>query len=161
MKTYELENVEACLRLLDKAPENLLKVAKKALASASKKTVKYFKGGIPDRYQALSSYRVKQLRNGSLSATVGLFDKGKKGGHQPGNGADPVLDWFKAYWQNYGTLGGRDPQHNFREPVKKAKRARMPHGITARRFFERSTNGWQDVFVKEFKDYIDKHIKEI
>lgn len=149
--------------MFDKAPDKMLKLSKKGMTDASRKTVKHFKAGIPSRFRTLTSYKVSKLRNGNFQAKVGLFDKNLITGKQP-NGGDPVLDWYKAYWHNYGTLGGRDPNHHFRERIKNARKNRLggyPKGIKARNFFEQSIVGWEKNFLDAFREYIAKHVNEL
>jgi hypothetical protein len=70
---------------------------------------------------------------------LGLFNGHQRQGHQ--NKAGNVDDWFKAYWLNYGTLSKRDPEHQFRTPVKHkgsaaAARRKFTEGLEPRKFFE-------------------------
>ena len=62
---------------------------------------------MPRRFKRLvTSKVVKGGVSGDWNALVGAFNKVKNGGKEPD-------DWFKAYWQNYGTLKHRDPGHKF------------------------------------------------
>ena len=72
---------------------------------------------------------------------------------------EKIPDWFKAYWLNYGTLEGRDPSHTFQRKVRPltssvASRRKNKLGIAYRNFFEKSTEGWTDVFVEAYEKYL-------
>jgi hypothetical protein len=97
---------------------------------------------------------------GNIYARVGLYNTKAATGKQPESGK--TFDWFKAYWANYGTMSRRDPSHQFEFKVKpKNKYRRQSVGQPAQRFFERSINGWEDVFVKSFEQEVIKNENEL
>lgn len=150
----KIEGLEDCLRCMDQAPGNLLKMSRTAAREAAKATTKHIKGGIPKRWKSLANSKVKKTRDGRITATMGLYNK--KGGR----GAT-IPDWFKAYWANYGTLAHRDPTHTFQYPVKRrtttaAKNRKNKGGQRAQRFFEGAVRGWEDVFVRAFEESLKK-----
>ena len=162
-----ISGLEDCLKLFDQAPENLVKVSREALRDASKATTRMIRTKMPKRFRRLVRYKViKNSTKGTIHALLGLFNGHQRQGHQ--NKAGDVDDWFKAYWLNYGTLSNRDPNHQFREPVKHrktaaAQRRRNSQGLRHRNFFEASIAGWQgvftDAFSKSLKDHEDKLYK--
>lgn len=156
----KLEGVSQCMKAFDKAPENLLKLVKKASQSASRKANKHMQNALDPRWRGLCTYKVTN-KKGNIVSTIGLFDKGDATGHQPKEGADPVMDWFKAYWNNYGTLGGRDPNHKFREPVKKRQTSTNKSGLAHKNFFENAMAGCDEVYEKEFLSFIEKNKDKI
>lgn len=49
MKAINIEGVEDCIRMFEKAPENMMKISQKAMREASKATAKQIRQGIPKR----------------------------------------------------------------------------------------------------------------
>lgn len=158
MKAIKIEGVEDCLRMFDKAPENVLKISKKAMREASKATAKHMRQGIPKRWRRMVKYKIMD-NNGKVSARIGLYNGHQVGGHQPASGK--TFDWFKAYWANYGTLENRDPSHDFQYKIKKNAKRRNNKGQPAQRFFEAAAQQWDAVFVKEFETQVVKHENEL
>ena len=159
MKAIKIEGVEDCLRMFDKAPENMLKISKKAMREASKATAKQMRSGIPKRWRKLVKYKIMD-NQGKVSARIGLYNDHQTSGHQPASGK--IFDWFKVYWANYGTLENRDPGHQFQYKVKKkTSRRRNDKGQPAQNFFEMASKQWEDVFVKKFEQEILKNENEL
>lgn len=156
----KIDGLEDCLKCMDAAPENLLKMSRTATRTAARATVKHIKKGIPATWRSLTSSKVTKSSDGKLSATIGLYNKqgGRSGGKTPA--------WFKAYWANYGTLAGRDPSHRFQYPVKHRKTAaaaarRNKGGEKARNFFEKAIVGWEAVFVEAFQQSLKQQEEKI
>lgn len=154
MEGITISGLDDCLKLFDQAPANLVKVSREAMRDASKATTRMIRAKMPKRFRRLVRYKViKNSARGTIHALLGLFNGHQQQGHQnPGASRD---DWFKAYWLNYGTLYNRDPNHQFREPVKHrktaaAQRRRNNMGVRPRNFFEASIKGWQGTFVEAF-----------
>ena len=148
MKAIKIEGVEDCIRMFDKAPENMMKISQKAMREASKATAKQIRQGIPKRWRKIVKYKVKNY-DGKLSARVGLY------------GTNKNFDWFKAYWANYGTLQGRDPSHQFERKIKRNVKRRNNKGQTAQNFFETSIKDWETTFVNKFESEIMKYEQEL
>lgn len=154
MEGITISGLDDCLKLFDQAPANLVEVSRTALKDASKVTTRQIRGRLPKRWRGMVRYKVmKTYQKGDLHALLGLFNGHQRQGHQ--NKAGNVDDWFKAYWLNYGTLSKRDPEHQFRTPVKHrgtaaAARRKFAEGIEPRKFFEASIKGWQGTFVEAF-----------
>lgn len=159
-KGVHIEGVEECLRMLDKAPENALKICRKAMKAGSKAVATQIRKGVPRRWRRLVRSKVGKLPDGNLYARAGLYNGKQVGGNQPKEGQ--TWDWFKAYWANYGTLSRRDPSHQFRYKVKpKSKSRRQDVGQPAQNFFEAASEGWQDVFVRTFENEVERNKDEI
>lgn len=148
MKAIKIEGVEDCLRMFEKVPENMMKISQKAMREASKATAKQIRQGIPKRWSKIVKYKVKN-NDGKLSARVGLY------------GTNKNVDWFKAYWANYGTLEGRDPSHQFERKIKRNVKRRNNKGQPAQRFFEASITDWETTFVDKFESEVMKHEQEL
>ena len=148
MKAIKIEGVEDCIRMFEKAPENIMKISQKALKEASKVTAKHIRQKVPSRWRKIVKYKVKNY-DGKLSARVGLYGTGKN------------FDWFKAYWANYGTLERRDTSHEFEYKIKRNVTRRNNKGQKAQNFFEKATEGWENAFVDKFEEVINKHEQEL
>ena len=150
----KIEGLDDCLRCMDAAPGNVKKITKTALRDAAKVTRKQIKMAVPKRFQRLSGFKLKTV-NGEMSLWIGLFQKDgrmKRGA--------PMPDWYKAYWKNYGTLKHRDPNHNFKYPIRTERAKRNWEGQEAEHFFEGAIAGWEGPFMNAFeqamKDQQDK-----
>lgn len=146
-KAVTISGLDDCLRCFDAAPGNLVKISQTALREASKKTSRQIRQKTPQRFRRLVKYKVfKGGVTGNLNALVGLFNR-----KQTENGSGKVADWFKAYWQNYGTLTKRDQEHHFQNAVKRNVRNRRNNvGQDAKKFFEHAISGWEEPFVEAF-----------
>ena len=146
-KAVTISGLDDCLRCFDAAPGNLVKISQTALREASKKTSRQIRQKTPQRFRRLVKYKVfKGGVTGNLNALVGLFNR-----KQTENGSGKVADWFKAYWQNYGTLTKRDQEHHFQNAVKRNVRNRRNNvGQDAKKFFEQAISGWEEPFVEAF-----------
>ena len=143
-----IEGIDDCLRCMDAAPANAVKMTQTALREASKKTARKIRQKTPQRFRRLVKYKVfKGQITMNTNALVGLFNK-----KQTNNGSDQVADWFKAYWKNYGTLTRRDPQHVFDRAVKRrVPRRRNNVGQPYENFFEGAIAGWEGPFMEAFE----------
>jgi len=132
-----IEGIDQALRAFQNAPEKMDKILLTAMRAACKPVAKEIRGNTPKRFQKLVKYKVKATRSSCVEAWIGLFNNKQQQGSQ---GKTKVDDWFKFYWQNYGTLNNRDPRHHFKNPVKhsKTKAARNRRGsmgIEPRNFY--------------------------
>lgn len=154
----QVEGLDDCLKIFDRLPDNMLKMEKVAMRKASQAVTKSLRKGIPKRFRRLVKYKLHEDRQRNSYVLIGLYNRKEVGGHQPDQG-DAVFDWFKAYWANYGTLSRRDPSHNFKTKIK-AKTAGNPRrqsvGQPAQRFFEKSIEGWQEVYLEAFEKEMEK-----
>ena len=147
-QVVHIEGLDDCLRCLDQAPANAVKMTQTALREASKKAARSIRQKTPQRFRRLVKYKVfKGQVTQNTNALVGLFNK-----KQVKNGSGQVADWFKAYWKNYGTLTHRDREHTFDTPVKRhVARRRNNVGQPAEKFFETAIAGWEGPFMEAFE----------
>lgn len=152
MSRVSIEGYNDVLRAFELAPEHVVKVTRKALREAATACRKTMRGRLPKSWAKMSNSSVKRQRSGDYMATFRLTGKGS---------ADPRFQWYKAYWNNYGTLGGRDKSHNFVTPVRSAKQAvsrrrRNQSGIKHKNFFEAAIVGWETQFFETFERSVVK-----
>jgi hypothetical protein len=156
MEGFTIEGLEDCIKCLDAAPENVLKMTKTAMKKASSVTVRDIRSGVPRQWRKMVKSKVIKNTSGNLTALIGMFNihEGTKG-----------EAWFHAYWKNYGTLKGRDPNHKFDFPVK-----RTSHAVSSRNgesgeayanFFETSIIGAEEKFLKEFENQLAKQEEQL
>lgn len=152
------------LRWMDKMPQNCLEVVRRSMRDAAKTTARQIRQRTPKRWRTLIKQRVKLYgknnQSGQVEAKTGWIDTGRQ--HSSSGKANPPTDWFKAYWQNYGTLTGRDPRHEFKYPVKHsstaaARRRRNRRGCPHQNFYERSVQGWHELFMSTFESAMVKY----
>lgn len=146
--TFEIQGLDDCLRWMDKAPENCIKVSRAAMRDASRAVSKKMRQRTPKRWRRLVKFAVNKNVDGTLSAWIGLFNGHQQQGHQ-NKDAKAIDDWFKAYWANYGTLTHRDQSHTFKYGIKNRKR-RNNVGQRPMNFFEAAANGAESEFVDAF-----------
>lgn len=152
-RVFKIEGLDDCIRCMEHAPENVMKMTRSAMKDAGRTTAKFIRGRTPSRFRRLVGYKVaKGQLSGNTYALVGYFSKGKKK-----NSNSEIPDWFKAYWKNYGTLAKRDRSHNFSYPVKNnVMRRRNNIGQPAENFFETAISGWERQFLDEFRNSMKK-----
>lgn len=156
----DVDGLDDCLKLFD--ADKILQIQKTSMRKASAAVSKSMRKAIPKRFRKLVKYKMYDDRNGNSYVLIGLHNRGEVAGHQPQDG-DPVFDWFKAYWANYGTLSRRDRRHKFKYAIK-PKTAGNPRrqsvGQPAQNFFDKAASGWQNVYMealeKEMKNNEDK-----
>ena len=145
---FEIQGLDDCLRWMDKAPENCIKVSRAAMRDASRAVSKKMRQRTPKRWRRLVKFAVNKNANGTLAAWIGLFNGHQQQGHQ-NKDAKAIDDWFKAYWANYGTLTHRDQSHTFKYGIKNRKR-RNDVGQRPMNFFEAAASGAESEFVDAF-----------
>ena len=94
--TFEIQGLDDCLRWMDKAPENCIKVSRAAMRDASRTVSKKMRQRTPKRWRRLVKFAVNKNANGTLAAWIGLFNGHQQQGHQ-NKDAKAIDDWFKAY----------------------------------------------------------------
>ena len=153
---YRIEGLEDCLKCMDKAPENVLKMTTASMREAAKKTTRTIRQRLPKQFwRRLVRYKMSkgQLTQDSY-VLMGLFNKGRKNA----DGSKYIPDWFKAYWANYGTLKHRDPSHDFDYPVKAdTKRRKNDEGQMPTKEFEAAIAGWEGEFMQTFDEEMEKN----
>ena len=153
----KIDGLKECMQILDKMPENILKMETQAMRKASQEVAKNIRKSMPKRFKRLVKYKMYEDIDKNSYVLIGLYNRKEISGNQP-SGGDKWHDWFKAYWANYGTLSRRDPNHKFKHKIKpktKGNPRRQDVGQPAQHFFESSILGWKktymEVLEKEFK----------
>ena len=152
-KVFKIEGIDECIKCMDAAPENVMKMTLNAMRDAGKQTARMIRQRTPGRFRRLVGYKVSKGQiSGNTYALVGYFNKGKKKSSN-----SEISDWFKAYWKNYGTLARRDASHNFVTAVKRNVRGRRNQlGQPAELFFEQAIGGWDNEFLASFRESMKK-----
>ena len=154
-----VDGFDECAKMFDALPENILKMEKASMRKASAAVSKNIRKGIPKRFRKLVKYKMYEDRNKNTYVLIGLYNRKEIAGHQPEGGGDPVFDWFKAYWANYGTLSRRDKNHRFKFAIK-PKTAGNPRrqsvGQPSQNFFAKAISGWENIYV----DTLEKEMKK-
>ena len=145
--------------MFENAPENAVKICRKAMKSGSKAVATHIRKNTPKRWRRLVRSKVGRLPDGKLYARAGYYNGKQVNGKQPSSGQ--TWDWFKAYWANYGTLSRRDPSHQFQTKVKARSKRRQSVGQPAQKFFENAASGWEEVFVKAFEAEVERNKEDI
>lgn len=146
----KVDGIDECMKIFDKTPDNMVKMEKKAMRKASQAVTRSLRKSIPKRFRRLIKYKMHEDRDKNTYTLIGLYNRKEVSGQQSSK-RDPVFDWFKAYWANYGTLSRRDPNHKFQYKIKpktKGNPRRQDVGQPAQNFFEKAINGWQDVYYE-------------
>ena len=145
--SIRIEGLDDCLKAFDRLPGNALRMTEAAMREAAQPVAKKIRAGMPKEFRRLIKTKlIKAERRitGNSTVIVGAF-KGKKVSD------DQVPDWFKMYWQNYGTLTHRDPGHEFVYPVKKNSRRRRNNvGQPHKNFFDDAIRGWEQMMYDNF-----------
>lgn len=153
-----VDGIDECLKIFDNLPENILKMEKASMRKASAAVSKNMRKAIPKRFRKLVKYKMYEDRDKNTYVLIGLYNRKEIAGHQPGKG-DPVFDWFKAYWANYGTLARRDKNHKFKfgiKPKTAGNPRRQSVGQPAQNFFAKAISGWENIYV----DTLEKEMKK-
>lgn len=157
----KVEGLDEYLRMFD--ADRILKDEKASMRKAAAAVSKNLRKGLPKRFKRLVKYKLHEDRDGNSYVLIGMYNRKEVSGTQPNNG-DPVFDWFKAYWANYGTLSRRDPNHQFKTKIKaktKGNPRRQSVGQPAQNFFERALAGWQDVYLKTLDQEMKNNEKKL
>ena len=153
-----VDGLDECLKMFDNLPENILKMEQASMRKASAAVSKNIRKSIPKRFRKLVKYKMYEDRDRNTYVLIGLYNRKEVAGHQP-DGGDPVFDWFKAYWANYGTLTRRDKNHKFKfgiKPKSAGNQRRQSVGQPAQNFFAGAISGWEKVYV----DTLEKEMKK-
>lgn len=158
----KVEGIEDALRVFDKQPENTEKVLKTAMRAGAKAGAQELKKALPARFKALAKGKVGVDARKNYWAGVGVYNNQRAQGHQPaayrtGKARKGIVDWFKFYWQDYGTLTLRDQSHHFTRPVRGNVRTRRNNvGIAPRKVFDRTVESSARRFQEAMEDSIEK-----
>ncbi len=156
--SIRIEGLDDCLKALDRLPENALRMTEASLKEAAQPVAKMMRSKMPQRFRKLIKSKVikaERRMNGNSTAIIGTFKRRKQSDKE-------VNDWFKMYWQNYGTLSHRDPGHEFVFPIKKGNRRRRNNvGQDHLNFFEAAAEGWDKMMYNNFIAALKKRDKEL
>lgn len=155
--SIRIEGLDDCLKALDRLPENALRMTEAALKEAAQLVAKRMRSKMPPRFRKLIKSKVikaERRMNGNSTAIIGAFKRRRQDERE-------VNDWFKMYWQNYGTLSHRDLGHEFVFPIKKGKRRRNNVGQDHLNFFESAAEGWDQMMYNNFIAALKKRDKEL
>ena len=163
MDGLTITGLDDCLKFFDNLPENVVKATRNAMRDGGRAVARQIRQRVPKRWTRLVKSKV--TNKGKLYVTIGMFNGHQVQGNQP-EGKDPVYDWFKMYWQNYGTLEGRDPSHEFDRPIKpstyaSAMRRRGKKGIKHRNFLEEAIKGWEETFMAAYNESFERQEKTL
>lgn len=149
-----ITGVEQAMKDLAQFPINADKVVEKAMRKGGSAVAKRIRAGVKKSFRKAVKSKLYNKGEGSY-VLVGLF-KGRES-HDAEKGAIPAF--FKAYWQNYGTLSRRDPSHQFEYP-RKGRSAKFKGGIKPRGWFEGTAATAQSEFVpamqREYSAQLEK-----
>lgn len=140
--TIRIEGVDEAIQTLKEYPTKINSVIKTSMRKAIAPVIKDIKAGTPH-----SSFRKlvksKFIRDTAITIKFGFF------GNKSGGGRTDVPAWFKAYWSNYGTLGGRFKPHTFDYPIK-ARSKNVRGGIRPKLFLEQAVQGKEQQIYNDF-----------
>lgn len=162
----KIEGISEAMRAFQNAPEKMDKIALSAIRSACKPIARDIRSKTPSRFKKLVKSKVKANHNHEIEAWIGFFNGKQKNGRQ---GKTKVDDWFKFYWQNYGTLENRDPNHRYKSPIKHnrtaaARNRRGSRGIKARHYYPYDDGLPQNMvsqYLQELRSSFKKQEKNI
>lgn len=149
----------------NRAPGEMKRAVRQSMSSAASKTARTIKSRTPSRWRSLVATRVAtSRRTGNTWARLGYA--AAPGFRSASRSSDRRFDWYKSYWNNYGTLARRDQAHRFSERVKpghwaSAKRRRNNAGVFPKHFWEAATLGWEQMFRRTFETSLGKQTKKL
>ena len=159
----KIEGVEDALKVFEHQPQNAKKVSTRAMKDAVRAGTRELKRSAPARFKALVKGKNGLDANLDSWASIGYYNTKVVQGHQPkayrGAGArGGISDWFKFYWNDYGTLSLRDPTHKFTRPVKaNVKTRRNNVGIQPRGYFDRAVPLVTSKFQEAYEASVEKN----
>ncbi len=142
----KIEGVDEALKVLNDYPSKINSVVRRSLRVAVKPVITSLKSQAPNSsFKKLVKYQfakadIPTIKFGFFSKEV-RNDDSKKG-----------LEWFKVYWNNYGTMWSRWKGHTFKTSVKAKNKDRI--GVRFKLFFEKATSGKETIVYSEFQKAI-------
>ena len=166
MAAVRIDGLEDTLRLFDKQPANAKSIAQQAMKDGAKAGAKYLRRALPGRWRALPKAKAGIDARNEIWCRFGMYNNKVFQGHQPKayQGADAktgVYDWFKFYWQNYGTLTRRDRSHKFVKPIKPNKIRRNEVGQPHTNVYDRAVGAAMNEFEEAFYASIERNKNEL
>lgn len=145
----EVIGAEAVQRAFDRFPDEMIKEMRKSLRRRTKPLLERVKSASPKtEWNDFATLKMKS-KGGRVSSTIGFFGDQAKG-----------IEWFKAYWLNYGTLAGRDPEHEFKYRVNANRRKKQRHGIDYENFFENAVKGQDEVVMAQVEKDLEQYVEQ-
>ena len=145
--SIRIEGLDDCLKSFERLPANALRVTEAAMKEAAQPVAKKIRSAVPKEYRKLIKAKLikaERRMNGNSTVIIGAFKRKKQSDKE-------VNDWFKMYWENYGTLAHRDPGHEFVYPIKKGNRRRRNNiGQPHQNFFDDAIRGWEQMIFENF-----------
>lgn len=129
-----IEGLTEALAFLEAYPKKVNGIVKKSLKVAIKPVLNDIKQNAP-KSAWKKMVTAKYVKGSNPTIKFGFFGE-KKSGRE----AREIPDWFKAYWNNYGTLNKRFSGHKFQFPVKKTTKNNNA-GVKSKLFFDRAIEG--------------------
>lgn len=156
--SIRIEGLDDCLKAFDRLPGNALRMTEAAMKEAAQPVAKRIRSGMPKEFRKLIKVKVIKAERritGNSTVIIGAFKRKKQSDSE-------VNDWFKMYWQNYGTLSRRDPGHEFVFPVKKGNRRRRNNiGQPHKNFFDDAIRGWEQMIYDNFIAALKRREQEL
>lgn len=145
--SIRIEGLDDCMKAFDRLPANALRMTEASMKEAAQPVAKKIRAGMPKEFRKLIKTKLikaERRMNGNSTVIVGAFKRKRQSDKE-------VNDWFKMYWQNYGTLTHRDPGHEFVFPIKKGTRRRRNNvGQPHKNFFDDAIRGWEQLIYDNF-----------
>jgi len=154
--SVRIEGIEQMERDLSQFPINADKVVNAAMRKGGSAVAKAIRPGVPSAFRHVVGSKVYTKGSGA-TCMVGLF-LGKERKSSSGNNGIPAF--YKAYWQNYGTLENRDATHKFDRKRRDAS-ANWKGGIRPRHWFEKASEGKESVYVSAMSKEYDRLIQKV
>lgn len=148
----QIEGLDECYSWMERSPKNALKLTKKASQAGAKAMIKLIKADTPSQYRKLIRYKVDKNRSGEIETFAGLFNNAPRN-----TSGKEIPEWFKAYWDNYGTLTHRSSAHQFKFAVKKTAKRKNNVGQDSQGWFDEHNGQLTERFMSAFEDYLVKH----
>jgi len=166
MATVRIEGLEDTLRFFDKQPANAKSIVQKAMKAGAKAGAKSLKQALPSRWKKLPKSKAGIDARNEIWCRFGVYNNQVAQGHQPKayQGADSktgITDWFKFYWQNYGTLTHRDRSHQFVRGVRKNPARRNNVGQRPTNVYDRAVDSAMRDFMDAFEASIEQNKNEL
>ena len=136
------------------------------MKAGAKAGAKSLKQALPSRWKKLPKSKAGIDARNEIWCRFGVYNNQVAQGHQPKayQGADSktgITDWFKFYWQNYGTLTRRDRSHNFVKPIKPNKKRRNEVGQPHTNVYDRAVSAAMNEFEEAFYASVERNKNEL
>lgn len=150
----DIEGMDKVEKWLEDYPKQMKSLLRRALKKAAKPEEQRANQAMPYGSWLLEVRAKTQIKSKKeeLLLSSGFFGKKR-------NSDGSIPAWFKAYWDNYGTLQGRDPDHQFKNPIKHssttaASKRKNQSGQQHTNFFEKAMAGAEERIAAEMMDTV-------